>query len=107
MKTNIVKILSFVLIPCSLFLNGCKDYLTEIEPGTTLLEDFPSGLAEELDGVTESEESPPRLLSELGDTEELEGSTEELDGVTELEDCCSGVLSGSSDRSSSSFSSSS
>ena len=40
MKTNIVKILSFVLIPCSLFLNGCKDYLTEIEPGTTLLEDF-------------------------------------------------------------------
>lgn len=40
MKTNIVKILSFVLIPCSLFLTGCKDYLTEIEPGTTLLEDF-------------------------------------------------------------------
>lgn len=40
MKTNIVKILSCVLIPCSLFLNGCKDYLTEIEPGTTMLEDY-------------------------------------------------------------------
>jgi hypothetical protein len=100
-------------------LFGIADGVSEELDGTTLLEDFPSGLAEELDGVTESEDSPPRLLSELGvlpssgvllelgATEELEGSTEELDGVTELEDCCSGVLSGSSDRSSSSFSSSS
>ena len=40
MKTNIVKFLSFVLVPCSLLLSSCKDYLTEIEPGTTLLGDF-------------------------------------------------------------------
>ncbi len=40
MKKNIVKILSFVLVPCSLLMSSCKDYLTEIEPGTTLLEDF-------------------------------------------------------------------
>lgn len=40
MKTNIVKFLSIVLIPCSMLFSGCKDYLTEIEPGTTLLEDF-------------------------------------------------------------------
>ena len=40
MKTNIVKFLSCVLIPCSLLFSGCKDYLMEIEPGTTLLEDF-------------------------------------------------------------------
>ena len=77
------------------------------------------GVSEELDGVTESEDSPPRLLSELGvlpssgvllelgATEELDGSTDELDGATELEDSCSGVLSGTSDLSSSSFSSSS
>ena len=40
MKKNFVKILTVVLIPCSLLMTGCKDYLTEIEPGTTLLEDF-------------------------------------------------------------------
>ena len=52
MKTNIVKILSFVLIPCSLFLTGCKDYLTEIEPGTTLLEDFYTSTAAAVQNVT-------------------------------------------------------
>ncbi len=43
MKTNIVKrialcTLSFVTL--SLGFTGCKDYLTEIEPGTTLLQDY-------------------------------------------------------------------
>ena len=43
MKTNIIKkialcTLSFVIL--SFGMTGCKDYLTEIEPGTTLLEDF-------------------------------------------------------------------
>ena len=38
MKTNIIKVFAF----CGLIftMTGCKDYLTEIEPGTTLLEDF-------------------------------------------------------------------
>lgn len=40
MKKNILKTLSLILIPCSIFLTGCKDYMTELEPGTTLLEDF-------------------------------------------------------------------
>ncbi|MBO4577229.1 MAG: RagB/SusD family nutrient uptake outer membrane protein [Paludibacteraceae bacterium] len=40
MKKSFIKILAIVLVPCSLLLNGCKDYLTEIEPGTDLLEDF-------------------------------------------------------------------
>lgn len=39
MKTNIAKSI-LVLALCSLFMTGCKDYLTEIEPGTTLLADF-------------------------------------------------------------------
>lgn len=43
MKTNMIKkiilcTLSFVTL--SFGMTGCKDYLTEIEPGTTLLEDF-------------------------------------------------------------------
>lgn len=38
MKT---KYFSVIIVLCSvLCLSGCKDYLTEIEPGTTLLEDF-------------------------------------------------------------------
>ena len=38
MKT---KYLSIIFALCSVFfLSGCKDYLTEIEPGTDLLEDF-------------------------------------------------------------------
>ena len=38
MKT---KYFSLICVLCSvLFLSSCKDYLTEIEPGTTLLEDF-------------------------------------------------------------------
>ena len=38
MKTKNILIISIL---CSvLCLSGCKDYLTEIEPGTTLLEDF-------------------------------------------------------------------
>ena len=35
------KYFSIIIVLCSvLCLSGCKDYLTEIEPGTTLLEDF-------------------------------------------------------------------
>ena len=38
MKT---KYFSIICVLCSvLCLSGCKDYLTEIEPGTDLLEDF-------------------------------------------------------------------
>lgn len=40
MKKSFVKILTLVLVPCSLLFTGCKDYLTEVEPGTTLLKDF-------------------------------------------------------------------
>ena len=39
MKTNIAKS-TLILVLCSLFMTSCKDYLTEIEPGTTLLEDY-------------------------------------------------------------------
>ena len=36
-----IKNISVICIFCSaFFLSGCRDYLTEIEPGTTLLEDF-------------------------------------------------------------------
>ena len=36
-----IKNISVICILCSaFFLSGCKDYLTEIEPGTDLLEDF-------------------------------------------------------------------
>lgn len=52
MKKNIVKILSFVFIPCSLFMTSCRDYLTEIEPGTTLLEDFYTSTAAAVQNVT-------------------------------------------------------
>lgn len=40
MKTNISKFISICLAAMTISLVGCKDYLTEIEPGTTLLEDF-------------------------------------------------------------------
>ena len=32
--------LSVIFALCSFFLTSCKDYLTEIEPGTTLIQDF-------------------------------------------------------------------
>ena len=41
MKVMKTKYLSIIFALCSVFfLSGCKDYLTEIEPGTDLLEDF-------------------------------------------------------------------
>ena len=41
MKTKInIKPLYIVLCGFVLSFTGCKDYLTEIEPGTTLIEDF-------------------------------------------------------------------
>ena len=41
MKVMKTKYFSVIIVLCSvLCLSGCKDYLTEIEPGTTLLEDF-------------------------------------------------------------------
>lgn len=40
MKKSFVKILTVVLIPCSLLLTGCKDYLTEPEPAQVKLSDF-------------------------------------------------------------------
>ena len=49
---NIVKILLFVFIPCSLFMTSCREYLTEIEPGTTLLEDFYTSTAAAVQNVT-------------------------------------------------------
>ena len=52
MKMNIVKILLFVFIPCSLFMTSCREYLTEIEPGTTLLEDFYTSTAAAVQNVT-------------------------------------------------------
>lgn len=52
MKKNIVKILLFVFIPCSLFMTSCREYLTEIEPGTTLLEDFYTSTAAAVQNVT-------------------------------------------------------
>ena len=40
-KVMKAKYFSIIIVLCSvLCLSGCKDYLTEIEPGTTLLEDF-------------------------------------------------------------------
>ena len=51
MKTMIKKIALF-LIPCSLFMTSCKDYLTEIEPGTTLLDDYYSSTAAAVQNVT-------------------------------------------------------
>ena len=55
MKTNIIRkialcTLSFVTL--SLGFTGCKDYLTEIEPGTTLLEDFYTSTAAAVQNVT-------------------------------------------------------
>lgn len=47
------KFLSVICILCSVFsLTGCKDYLTEIEPGTTLLEDFYTSTAAATQNVT-------------------------------------------------------
>ncbi len=51
MKTNIAKSI-LVLALCSLSMTGCKDYLTEIEPGTTLLEDFYTSTAAAVQNVT-------------------------------------------------------
>ena len=54
MKRTIKKIalcaLSFATL--SLSMTGCKDYLTEIEPGTTLLEDFYTSTAAAVQNVT-------------------------------------------------------
>lgn len=51
MKKTIKKIALF-LIPCSFLMTSCKDYLTEIEPGTTLLEDFYTSTAAAVQNVT-------------------------------------------------------
>ena len=40
------------VVALSLGMTGCKDYLTEIEPGTTLLEDFYSSTAAAVQNVT-------------------------------------------------------
>ena len=41
MAKKAIKNISVICVLCSVFsFFGCKDYLTEIEPGTTLLEDF-------------------------------------------------------------------
>ena len=40
------------LVTLSLGFTGCKDYLTEIEPGTTLLEDFYTSTAAAVQNVT-------------------------------------------------------
>lgn len=37
---NVVKKIALFLLPCSLMMTGCKDYLTELEPCTTLIQDF-------------------------------------------------------------------
>ena len=58
MKTNIVnKLLSLSLcgllsLSVAVFFTGCKDYLTEIEPGTTLLEDFYTSTEAAVQNVT-------------------------------------------------------
>ena len=52
MKKNFVKIASLVLVLGSLFLTGCKDYLTEIEPGKTLLDDYYTSTAAAVQNVT-------------------------------------------------------
>jgi len=40
MNMKNLKNLSLIVVLCSLCLTSCKDYLTEIEPGTDLLEDY-------------------------------------------------------------------
>ena len=47
-----LKNLSLIVVLCSLCLTSCKDYLTEIEPGTTLLEDFYTSTAAAKQNVT-------------------------------------------------------
>ena len=48
-----IKNISVICILCSVFsFFGCKDYLTEIEPGTTLLEDFYTSTAAAKQNVT-------------------------------------------------------
>ena len=48
-----IKNISVICILCSVFsFFGCKDYLTEIEPGTTLLEDFYTSTAAAVQNVT-------------------------------------------------------
>ena len=48
MKTKSI----FIIVLCSLCLTSCKDYLTEIEPGTTLLDDFYTSTAAAKQNVT-------------------------------------------------------
>ena len=52
MKKSFIKILAIVLVPCSLLLSSCKDYLTEIEPGTDLIEDFYTSTDAAIQNVT-------------------------------------------------------
>ena len=49
-----ILILSLSLIPCSLFLTGCKDYLTEKAPGATGLEEFFTSTEAAVQSVTAS-----------------------------------------------------
>ena len=50
MKTKYVSLIC--VLSSVLFFSGCKDYLTEIEPGTTLLEDFYTSTAAAKQNVT-------------------------------------------------------
>ena len=53
MKVMKAKYLSIICVLCSvLFLSGCKDYLTEIEPGTDMLEDFYTSTEAAVQNVT-------------------------------------------------------
>ena len=52
MNMKNLKNLSLIVVLCSLCLTSCKDYLTEIEPGTTLLSDFYSSTDAAVQNVT-------------------------------------------------------
>lgn len=52
MNMKTIKKISFIFVLCSLLLTSCKDYLTEIEPNTTLLEDFYTSTAAAVQNVT-------------------------------------------------------
>lgn len=52
MNMKNLKKISFIFVLCSLFMTSCKDYLTETEPGTNLLQDFYSSTAAATQGVT-------------------------------------------------------
>ena len=47
-----IALCTLFLVTLSLGFTGCKDYLTEIEPGTTLLEDFYTSTAAAVQNVT-------------------------------------------------------